>query len=488
MPRSNSPEGLPEAFLARMEKMLGEEFPAFLEGFSLGERHYGLRANTLKIDAGAFQKAFGESFSLSSIPWCGAGFYYDPASHPGRSVFHEAGLYYIQEPSAMSAAEAVTIPEGNDFRVLDLCAAPGGKSTQLAGRMAGRGLLVSNEIMADRAKILAQNLERMGVSNALVLNESPERLAGFFPSTFDRVLVDAPCSGEGMYRKNEVALTEWSENNVRFCATRQDGILDCAAHLLTPGGELVYSTCTFSPDEDEDCIRRFLTRHPEFTLLDTPVQGFFSPGRPEFTADPEEARQMGIEKTVRVWPHKVKGEGHFIARLQKSPEAPDLSPAFSLPASGSGAALNDQLLSLFSAFCQETFTPEAESWLEEGSFTLFGDTLYRTPVNTLPVGRLKVERAGLMIGSFKKNRFEPAHGLALALPQRFFQRTASLSEQDAARFIRGEALPAEGEEKGWLPAMVQAGGQLYPLGWFKSDGKNRKNHYPKGLRKDFGDR
>ena len=267
-----SPEGLPEAFLTRMEQMLGEEYPDFLSHFSLGERHYGLRANSLKIGPADFAAALGERFHLSPIPWCGAGFTYDPETRPGRSVFHEAGLYYIQEPSAMSAAEALLIPEGTGFRVLDLCAAPGGKSTQLAAKMAGRGLLVSNEIVPGRAKILSQNLERMGAANAVVLNESPERLAAFFPGSFDRVL-------EGMYRKNEIALTEWSEANVRRCAARQDGILDCAAHLLAPGGEMVYSTCTFSPDEDEDCIRRFLIRHPDFTLLEAPIQPFFSPGR-----------------------------------------------------------------------------------------------------------------------------------------------------------------------------------------------------------------
>ena len=481
-----SPEGLPEAFLTRMEQMLGEEYPDFLSHFSLGERHYGLRANSLKIGPADFAAALGERFHLSPIPWCGAGFTYDPETRPGRSVFHEAGLYYIQEPSAMSAAEALLIPEGTGFRVLDLCAAPGGKSTQLAAKMAGRGLLVSNEIVPGRAKILSQNLERMGAANAVVLNESPERLAAFFPGSFDRVLVDAPCSGEGMYRKNEIALTEWSEANVRRCAARQDGILDCAAHLLAPGGEMVYSTCTFSPDEDEDCIRRFLIRHPDFTLLEAPIRPFFSPGRPDFTEDPEEADKMGIEKAVRVWPHRVNGEGHFIARLQKSPAAPDLSPVFPALEMGSGAALPDGQAALFAAFCREALTPEAEGWLEAGAFTLFGDTLYRTPLNALPTGKLKVERAGLMVGSFKKNRFEPAHALALALPAGGFRQIAALPEEEAARYLRGEALPAEEGEKGWMPAAVELGGRLYPLGWCKSDGRSRKNHYPKGLRKAGG--
>ena len=289
-----------------------------------------------------------------------------------------------------------------------------------------------------------------------------------------------------MYRKNEIALTEWSEANVRRCAARQDGILDCAAHLLAPGGEMVYSTCTFSPDEDEDCIRRFLTRHPDFTLLDTPVRPFFSPGRPDFTEDPEEADKMGIEKAVRVWPHKVNGEGHFIARLQKSPAAPDLSPIFPALEMGSVAALPDGQAALFAAFCREALTPEAEGWLEAGAFTLFGDTLYRTPLNALPTGKLKVERAGLMVGSFKKNRFEPAHALALALPAGGFRQVAALPEEEAARYLRGEALPAEEGEKGWMPAAVELGGRLYPLGWCKSDGRSRKNHYPKGLRKAGG--
>ncbi len=477
-----TPEGLPAAFAARMERMLGDEYPQFLAGFSLGERHYGLRANTLKIGAEELEAALGGRFSLSPIPWCGTGFTYDPESRPGRSVYHEAGLFYIQEPSAMSAAEALAIPAGDGFRVLDLCAAPGGKSSQLAAKMAGRGLLAANEIVPGRAKILAQNLERMGAANAVVLNESPERLAAFFPGCFDRVLVDAPCSGEGMYRKNEIALTEWSEENVRRCAERQDMILDCAAHLLAPGGEMVYSTCTFSTDEDEDCIRRFLIRHPDFALLDTPVGAFFSPGRADFTGDPDGAEEMGIRKTVRVWPHKAKGEGHFIARLQKAADAPDLSPVFPPAETGSGAVLSDRQEELFAGFCRETLAEGAARWLERGVFTLFGDTLYRMPANALPVGKLKAERAGLMLGSFKKNRFEPAHALCMALPETAFLQRAALPEEEAARYLSGEALPAEGE-KGWLPAVVELAGNGYPLGWVKSDGRSRKNHYPKGLRK-----
>ena len=272
--------GLPIRFLQRMEQMLGEEYPRFIESFSLGTRYHGLRVNPLKVTPEEFLARHSEGLHLSPIPWAAAGFYYDESDRPGRSVLHEAGLYYIQEPSAMSAVEALDIHPDEQLRVLDLCAAPGGKTTQIAGKMMGKGLLIANEIVPSRAKILSQNIERLGVPNALVLNETPARLAERYPCAFDRILVDAPCSGEGMYRKNEIAVTEWSEENVAHCAERQDEILTAAAEMLAPGGRLVYSTCTFAPVEDEGTIARFLAAHPEFSLADSGILHHFSPGIP----------------------------------------------------------------------------------------------------------------------------------------------------------------------------------------------------------------
>ena len=470
--------GLPIRFLQRMEQMLGEEYPRFIESFSLGTRYHGLRVNPLKVTPEEFLARHSEGLHLSPIPWAAAGFYYDESDRPGRSVLHEAGLYYIQEPSAMSAVEALDIHPDEQLRVLDLCAAPGGKTTQIAGKMMGKGLLIANEIVPSRAKILSQNIERLGVPNALVLNETPARLAERYPCAFDRILVDAPCSGEGMYRKNEIAVTEWSEENVAHCAERLDEILTAAAEMLAPGGRLVYSTCTFAPVEDEGTIARFLAAHPEFSLADSGILHHFSPGRPEFIDDPV----PGLEKTVRVWPHIVNGEGHFVAALVKSTDAPDISDLDPVP-TGSAAALTKPQQELFTAFCKEALTGAASDWLQSGSFLLFGEELYRLPAirGAQQLDRLKVVRSGIHLGSFRKNRFEPAHALALAIPAEYFVSPVAVTLPEAESYIRGNTIPAAAP-KGWRAVVIEDGGR-YPIGWGKSDGRQIKNHYPKGLRR-----
>ena len=292
-----------------MKKLLVAEFDAFAASYDR-PRNVGLRRNPQK---GA-QLALPE-FGLTPVPWCADGFYYDAAARPGLSPLHEAGCYYLQEPSAMAPAELLDVQPG--MRVLDLCAAPGGKSTQLAAKLAGCGLLVCNEIHPKRAQILAQNIERMGIANTLVLNEHPKNLSPRFDGYFDRVLVDAPCSGEGMFRKEEAAVADWSEETVAMCAARQIEILRTAASLLRPGGRLVYSTCTFAPQENEGTISAFLQEHPDFSVI--PIGSpYFSPGRPDWIADPA----AGLEGTARLWPHHLRGEGHFAAVLQKSGDAP----------------------------------------------------------------------------------------------------------------------------------------------------------------------
>lgn len=275
---------LPQDFLERMEKMLGQEYPAFLAGYEKEPKH-SLRMNPLK---GTDKTAYAWCpFLTGQVEWEPNGYYYENDAQPGKHPYHEAGLYYIQEASAMAPVRLLKAEPGE--RILDLCAAPGGKTTQIAADMQGQGLLVCNEIHPARAKILSENVERMGIANALVLNETPSRLAERFEEYFDRILVDAPCSGEGMFRKNESACQEWSLDNVTLCAARQDEILDMAAGMLRPGGRLVYSTCTFSEEENEGSIHRFVERHPEFL----------------------------ISETIRLWPHKVNGEGHFAAVLVK---------------------------------------------------------------------------------------------------------------------------------------------------------------------------
>ena len=305
---------LPPAFLDRVRQQLGPEYEAFLASYHR-PRALGLRLNPLKTDRPPILP-----FTLSPLPWAAYGFWYPSEERPGLHPWHEAGLYYLQEPSAMAPAELLGVEPG--LRVLDLCAAPGGKSTQLAAKMRGQGLLVCNEYHPKRAKILSQNVERMAISNALVLQETPERLAKRFPGWFHRVLVDAPCSGEGMFRKEAAALEDWSPELVEMCARRQAGILDAAAELLAPGGRLVYSTCTFAPQEDEGAVAAFLARHPEFEIevLDVP---WFSPG--------DGAAGPGLEHTFRLWPHKLRGEGHYAAVLRKGAGEAAPPPAFARP-------------------------------------------------------------------------------------------------------------------------------------------------------------
>lgn len=485
---------LPEKFLERMQNMLGEEYPAFLESLS-GKRYRALRLNPLKTRIQEGKEKL--PFTLSPVPWTKNGFYYEEEEQPGKHPYHEAGLYYIQEPSAMAPvpclmeerASAAAIPERQEEhvsaaaiperqeepatsgRVLDLCAAPGGKSTQIAEYMRGRGMLITNEIHPQRAKILSENIERMGISNAIVLNETPESLSKRFIAFFDRILVDAPCSGEGMFRKNDNAGEEWSEENVALCAERQDGILDCAATMLKPGGRLVYSTCTFAPAEDEGSVSRFLETHPDFCL----------------------------EKEERLMPHKIKGEGHFLAVLHR--EGGQLSSAAT---AGTEKSLTLKDCREFLDFAKEALTIPAEE-LTEGKILLrFGEQLYLAPAETPSLRGLKVLRPGLHLGTVKKNRFEPSHALALFLKKEQVVHAVNLACDGTAvrKYLEGQTLTiGEGCDvemadimtrgsmaaeqadvsllKGWCLVCVDG----YSLGWGKAAGAVLKNHYPKGLRK-----
>lgn len=448
---------LPENFIHMMQELLGEEAPAFFESYEK-ERTQGLRVNTLKTTVRDFLNA--SAFSLNPIEWSSVGFRYPSEVRPGKHPYHEAGVYYIQEPSAMAAAELLNPQAGE--KVLDLCAAPGGKSTHIAQKTERRGLLWANEINAARAKILSQNVERMGISNAIVTNETPKRLAERLPVFFDRVLVDAPCSGEGMFRKDEQARGEWSLENVARCAERQREILDCAAVMLKPGGRMVYSTCTFNPCENEETINAFLQSHPDFSLLEMPHDGGFSSGRPEWTAD----KNAELSKTLRLWPQNVDGEGHFFAVMEKS--------GLHIPSSDALA-------------CKKTDCREFEAFAKEnlinmpyGNFVFFGDQLYSAP-NAMPDCReIRVLRPGLHLGTVKKNRFQPSHALALAIKPEQAARHYDLAADSAeiSAYLHGETFSAQGE-KGWYLITVDG----YSIGWGKLTDGSMKNHYPKGLRR-----
>lgn len=448
---------LPQDFKERMQNMLGDEFEAFLKSYEL-DRAQSLRVNTLKV---AKEDFIGlNAFKLRQIPWVKEGFYYNQEDRPGKHPYHEAGLYYIQEPSAMSVATLAEVVPGE--RILDLCAAPGGKSTQLAAALGGKGMLISNEIHPARAKILAQNIERMGIPNAIVTNETPQNLAKRFPGFFDRIVVDAPCSGEGMFRKDEEARSHWSVQNVEMCAERQAEILDCAATMLRPGGRIVYSTCTFAPEENELSIVGFLETHPEFHIKQVAAYEGFAPGRPEWAEGVEE-----VKYTFRLWPHLLDGEGHYAAVLEKAGDEKAREITEKLP------AIDRNAWQSYEVFAKENLVKQPE-----GYPVLFGEQLYLLPY-ALPLKGLKVVRAGLHLGTCKKNRFEPSHALALALKPEEVRHTCQLTREDprVGAYLKGETITVEGE-KGWHLVCVDG----YSLGWGKLSGNVLKNHYPKGLR------
>ena len=426
---------LPAAFLDRMKTQLGEEYAAYLESL---ERP---RAIALRINP---RKSMPLSFVTEPVPWEPTGYYYDPQTRPGLHPYHEAGVYYLQEASAMSAVALLDPKPGE--RICDLCAAPGGKATQIAGRMAGEGFLLCNEWSPKRAKILSRNVERMGVVNALVTNEHPQTLAEKYPACFDRVLIDAPCSGEGMFRKEEAAVTDWSPETVEMCARRQAEILDSGAILVRPGGRLVYSTCTFAPEENEQTVLRFLERHPEFApeVMEAP---WFTPAG------------TGM---FRLWPHKLRGEGHFAAVLRKADGEAEA------PVADKGEKLPKQW---------EDFAREMEITLPAGKAVLFGQSLYWAPNEMPSLKGVKALRPGLELGQVKKDRFEPAHGLALWLKNAKRMQDYPALGDEARAYLHGEVVRSE--QQGWCLVTLDG----CSIGWGKGDGKVLKNHYPKGLRR-----
>ena len=498
---------LPQLFTERMKQMLGEEATDFFRAYER-EPYKALRRNPQKMGREAFLTKM--PFSLSPVFWEENGFYYEMQDQPGKHPFHEAGVYYIQEPSAMAPAGLLEAEPGE--KILDLCAAPGGKSTQIGAAMQGEGILVCNEIHPARAKILSENIERMGITNALVLNESPERLAEIFPDYFDRILVDAPCSGEGMFHKNEEAQEEWSPENVTRCAERQDGILDRAAEMLHDGGRLVYSTCTFAPAENEGTILRFLRRHPEFTVIEPYWQADISSGSSQWAADvdgtyltctPQE--EEALQRTIRLWPHKVKGEGHFAAVLRKNGSREGSRLCFGRGGVQPGIGVQDYRS--FLDFAKENLKLPSDAF-DGKIFVRFGEQLYLAPGDMPALKGMKVLRPGLHLGTLKKGRFEPSHALALALSpdkarhvfdfsiESTKERTGNGSMGNSTGDSRGNSIDnskvdpgirdylngltfsCEGE-KGWYLITVEG----CSIGWGKLAGNVMKNHYPRGLRK-----
>ena len=428
---------LPADFLSRMKQQLGEEYPAFLQSLER-PRAVALRFNPLKGERPALH------FAGDPVPWEPEGVYYDPEARPGLHPYHEAGVYYLQEASAM-APVALLDPQPGE-KICDLCAAPGGKTTQIAGKMGGEGFLLCNEINPKRAKILSRNIERMGVANALVTNEHPQKLAEKYLGFFDRVLIDAPCSGEGMFRKEEAAVTDWSLETVQMCARRQAEILNSGAKLVRPGGRLVYSTCTFAPEEDEQAVALFLQEHTDFAPE--------AVSAPWFTPGPN--------GSYRMWPHKLLGEGHFAAVLRRM-DGDDASTS---------QFTGDKLPREWTAFAKKL-----DITLPDGKAVVFGQGLYWAPQDMPDIRGIKVLRPGLELGLVKKDRFEPAHALALWLQKAANTQNVSANSHEICAYMHGDVIPSD--RTGWC--LVQVDG--YSIGWGKGDGNVLKNHYPKGLRR-----
>ena len=448
-----------------MRRLLGDEAEAFFA--SLGEPPcLGLRVNTRKLTPEAFRRL--SLFPLTPIPWCVEGFQVveTDTARPGRHPYHAAGLYYLQDPSAMAAVVLLDPQPGE--AILDLCAAPGGKATHIAARLGDDGLLVANEVVRGRTTALVDNLERFGVRRILVLNESPAALAERWPGAFDRVLVDAPCSGEGLFRRSLVARREWSPEAVQGCALRQRAILAAAARLVRPGGRLVYATCTFAPEENEATVAHFLQDHPHFRLIPPPALPGLDPGRPDWIA-PKLAQGLPLDRCVRVWPHRAPGEGHFFAVLTREGEAP---PALWPPAT---ELLPARIGPLVRAFWEETLTVS----LPTSGWETFGRVLCRPPTAPTAWRPLRPVRAGWRVGRIAPGRFVPDHALALALNPTDARRTLDLSADapETAAYLRGETLSAPGPN-GWLLVTVDG----FPLGWGRRVGSVVKNHYPHRLR------
>ncbi|MBR5360059.1 MAG: RsmB/NOP family class I SAM-dependent RNA methyltransferase, partial [Lachnospiraceae bacterium] len=468
---------LPAAFLVRMQELLTNEYDEFIHTYDK-PAYRALRLNPLKVKNDAAEallsKVYGSGLAnadnkvIARVPWCDLGYYFGDDLRPGIHPYHAAGAFYIQEPSAMLPGELARIAinriiaKRGFVRVLDMCAAPGGKSTHVAGYIGDKGILVANEPVPTRAKILSQNIERMGFGNTIVISELPDKIASVFPDFFDVILTDVPCSGEGMFRKDEVAVREWSEDNVAMCVKRGAEILDAAHRCLKPGGSIIYSTCTYEPAENENAVTRFMTSYPVYNMAKINVSGI----------------ESSSDGTYRIWPHKHKGEGHFAAVLTTdsdyewtdetgtatSTDADKGASDYTFDKSVFGDAKN-----LLKSFFKEVLTPAGIRVISD-IIIAFGDNIYCIPeelasyVTATDRSRsLRIERPGLHIGTLKKGRIEPSHSLALALSPGMCQNEIMLgaSDERVLKYLQGESISCDPSLKGYAVVYVDG----YSLGW-----------------------
>ena len=528
---------LPESFLEMMRQLLGEEFDAFLEGFD-GKRQFGLRVNTSKMELEEFERI--APFHLRKIPWIPEGYFYEEEDAPARHPFYAAGLFYLQEPSAMTPASRLPVQPGE--RVLDLCAAPGGKATALGARLRGEGLLVANDINTARAKALLRNLELFGISNAFVTNEPPYVMAERYPEYFDKIMVDAPCSGEGMFRKNPAVIDAWQEKGPEYFSRLQKEIILHGADMLRPGGQMLYSTCTFSPAENESVIAHLLRERPEMEVIPMEDYEGFSHGLTSFDG---ESFHESCSLCRRIFPHKMAGEGHFMVLLRKKEEeearsdnmwSENVQPGNAQMEEDSCGKRKKDKKKRKKTSRQNQRDDQNKNWwdacrgldkeqrqalaeffshvclpIQSERIDIRGDKIYYVPEETRAdrmSGRIHFLRNGLYMGDLKKKRFEPSQPFALALSRETFDSCLNFPGEDERlqRYLRGESFQLSAEEQagiffgrqkepaeqierqssqtalpnGWY--LILADG--YPLGFGKLAGQTVKNKYPAGWRKN----
>ena len=469
---------LPQSFLDSMKEILGEDYEAFLAGFD-GQRQYGLRVNTLKMNLEEFERI--APFHLKKVPWISNGYFYEAEDAPAKHPFYSAGLYYLQEPSAMTPASRLKVQPGE--RVLDLCAAPGGKATELGAALQGEGLLVANDINTARARALLRNLELFGISNSFVTNEPPYVLAERFPEFFHKIMVDAPCSGEGMFRKNPAVVDSWQEKGPEYFSKLQREIIVQAADMLLPGGMMFYSTCTFSPLENEKTITHLLKERPDMEVIPMEDYEGFAEGLTSYRG---EVFDESCKLCRRIWPHKMSGEGHFMALLHKKngvqqqvQQTVSQSSIWWEKCKG----LNKEQKA-----AAEDFFSHVNIAYDEKRIDVRGDNLYYLPAPKYDGRGLHFLRNGLFMGEFKKKRFEPSQPFALALHAQDFDQVLDFPADDErlSRYLRGETLDVsdliagEKKRKGWQLVMVAG----HPLGFGILVNNNLKNKYPAGWRKN----
>ncbi len=446
---------LPEKFKVRMKSMLKDEYEAFINSMKSSPIFTGIRINTSKTGA---EKAVLEEFGqLEKIPWCENGFYADKSKISGNHPYHIAGLFYFQEPSAMSSVSALPISGGD--RILDLCAAPGGKATQAGAMLGKNGILIANEIIKSRANILADNIERFGLANTIITNDTPQKLSEKYPYFFDKIIVDAPCSGEGMFRKEPQAIDEWSAEHTVSCGVRQKHILDCAMKMLKGGGYIVYSTCTFAPEENEQICAYMLAKY-NIEIIEPENLNMLSHGRAEWSQS-----DFNMDKTRRIFPHKNKGEGHFIALFH------------SLDEHRPTETKNQKLKQTEGENLFRDFEKNFLNTNLDGEFCLFGENLYLKPKN-IDIDKIKIIRSGLHLGICRKNRFEPSHALCISLKKEDFKNTIDFScnSEILKKYLMGETI--ECKKNGWCVVTVNG----FPIGWGKASNGILKNHFPKYMR------